>query len=144
MENATIRGTDPPPPFTSRPAGCLWQSPERLPKPHGCPPWPNICLPQHHEALSRGFCRDRGGSHKHIDSDPTSGSLLVTPLRISTSNFARRAAAPLRGGIRLSSPVWLALTIPSRPPRSIPRSPCEHPACRPPRTENKNTPNYCL
>jgi hypothetical protein len=76
--SAALRNVDSLASRSSRPSGCLRQSPERLPSPPGCPPEPNIRLPLGTIAQSRGFCRVRHGFHKHADSALTSRALLVT------------------------------------------------------------------
>jgi hypothetical protein len=43
----------------------------------GCPPGPNIRPSIEADALTRGFCQDRGGSRKHTDAALTSRALLA-------------------------------------------------------------------
>jgi hypothetical protein len=61
----------------SRPAGCLRQSPERLPSPPGCPSGPNIRLFLGTNELAGGVCRSRVGVFAKAPPVTTSVPLLA-------------------------------------------------------------------
>jgi hypothetical protein len=67
-------------------------------------PRASAIVPREGRMFGPGGQPERSGFRKHIDPDPTSGSLLVTPIAGSVRNFASEAIAASRGGACLSGP----------------------------------------